>query len=223
MSHGKSGQQKQNELTSVQDQQREQAALKQQGTDLASQSQSVGSQNNALNQAQGNLNQFSGPVQNSPFYKSLLRQGIQSTSNAYDAAKASMSARANAAGFGYNQPINQAGQAQVDTSEAQALGAIPDQAMIAAAPLSMQATGLEEGIGSQYGQQANMFGNQALGFGQQALGFGGQQLAANNLAYNQNRQRGPGGFWGALSDVQQIGQPIFSGLEAYYGGGGGSN
>lgn len=166
--HGKGGQQKQAEVTSVQDQQRETADL--------------GQQKSLTGAAQGTLGQFEGPVDKSPFYQSLLRSGTQSTSNAYDAAKASMAQRSNQSGFGYNQPVAQAGQGQVDTSEARALGAIPDEAMVAAAPLSMQAAGESGQLG--------------MGYGSQALGFGGQNLQSNDQAAKLQSRRS--GLWNQL-------------------------
>lgn len=156
--HGKTGQQK--------------IAEQQTGSD-------VGQSNQDTQAAQGTFGQFEGPVQNSPFYKSLLTTGIQNTSDAYQNAESSMKANANAAGFGYSQPVAQGADNQVKAQEASALAKVPNQAMIAAAPLSMQA-----------GQDSAQLG---LGLGNQAQGW-------NNSAWNMNKARGS---W--LDTLQQIG------------------
>jgi len=113
------------------------------------------------NTAQGTLGQFEGPVQDSPFYKALLTQGTEATSNAYGNADANMRQKANLSGFGYNQPIAQGGEAQVASQEAGALSQLPQQAMLQASQPALQAAG-------QTGQLAGQQGNMAVGFGGQA-------------------------------------------------------
>ena len=152
--HGKSGQQKQAEGTA--------------NTDLAQQGQLTGA-------AQGSLGQFEGPVQQSPFYKAMLNTGIQSTSDAYQNASTNMRQRANAAGFGYNQPVTQGAQGQLDAQEAKSMSEVPEKAMLATAPLSLQAAGQT---------------------GQMGMGYGAQGLDALNSAYNM--QKGRGGLWNQL-------------------------
>jgi hypothetical protein len=112
-----------------------------------------GQQGNLTGQSQGTLGQFEGPVNQSPFYKSLLTSGIQDTSNAYQNARSSMRANANAAGFGYAQPATQGADNQLQAQEAFALANVPQQAMLGAAPLSLQAAGQTGNMGMGYGSQ----------------------------------------------------------------------
>jgi hypothetical protein len=119
-------------------------------------------QNQALtNDAQGTLSQFEGPVQNSPFYKALLTQGTEQTSNAYGNAQANQRQQANMSGFGYNSPTAQGGQAQLQSQEAGALAAEPQQAMTQAAQSALQAAGETGQLAGQQGQMATSFNNAA--------------------------------------------------------------
>jgi hypothetical protein len=111
-------------------------------------------QTSSYNKAQGTLDQFEGPVQSSPFYKALERTGVESTSNAYQGARANMRARANASGMGgANQPIEAGAEASMDRSEASSLADVPRKAAIEAAPLSLQAAGQSAGMGTALGSQ----------------------------------------------------------------------
>ena len=157
--HGKSGQQK--------------VAEQQTASDVAQ-------SNDATKAAQGTFSQFEGPVQQSPFYKALLTTGIEDTSNAYQNAKANTTARARAAGFGYEQPVTQGAQSQMDQAEASALARVPQNATIAATQPALTAAEGSAGLG--------------LGLGNQAQGW-------NKSAYDMNRQRGS--WWDTLMKVGQ--------------------
>ena len=130
--HGRSGTQKMGEQTSMADK---------------------GKQDQLTGQAQGTLGQFEGPVQDSPFYSALKNTGIEATSQAYDRARANTAQRANMAGFGYNQPITQGAQTSLDRSEASDLARVPQEAMLSAAPLALQAAGQTGSMGMGYGSQ----------------------------------------------------------------------
>lgn len=114
-----------------------------------------GQQGNLTNQAQGTLSQFEGPVQQSPFYKALLNTGIQSTSNAYSNARANMRQKANAAGFGYSQPVAQGTDDQLQAEEASAMAQVPTNATIAATQPALTAAGQTGALGMGYGQQGS--------------------------------------------------------------------
>lgn len=103
--------------------------------------------------AQGTLDQFEGPVQNSPFYKALLTTGTDATSTAYDSAVSNSRSRAKGAGFGYNQPIAGTAEDQIRSREASDLGALPGKAAAEAAPLSLQAAGQTAGMGTALGSE----------------------------------------------------------------------
>lgn len=112
-----------------------------------------GKQGQLTDTAQGTLSQFEGPVQQSPFYKALLTTGIQDTSDAYQTARSNMRANANAAGFGYNQPVTMGADNQLQAKEASALARVPQDAMIAATAPALTAAGDTAGMGMGYGTQ----------------------------------------------------------------------
>ena len=160
--HGKTGQQK--------------VAEQQTGTDITNQNNDVNQQQQLTGAAQGTLSQFEGPVQNSPFYKALLTSGIEGTSGAYDTARSNMKAQENQAGFGYNQPVAQGADNQLQAQEASDLAKVPNTAMTEAAPLSLSAAGTTANMGMGYGSQAQGWDSAAQGW--------------NNSAYNMNQKRG---------------------------------
>lgn len=168
MSHAKSGQQKQAETVSSQD--------------FAQQQKLTG-------QAQGTLGQFEGPVQQSPFYKAMLNTGIESTSQAYDNAAANQKQKANAAGFGYNQPVTQGADNQLRAQEAKSMADVPNQALLSTAPLALQAS-------SQTGQMG--------------MNAGAQGSNLNQQAYNMNRGRG--NFYNDLLRVGPMAANFASGM-----------
>lgn len=117
--------------------------------------------NQLTDTAQGTLGQFEGPVNQSPFYKAMLTTGIEGTSQAYDNARTNMKAKANAAGFGNAQPVSQGVDNQIDAQEAGAMADVPRQALLSAAPLSMQAAGQTGSMGMGYGSQGSGYDQQA--------------------------------------------------------------
>jgi hypothetical protein len=108
----------------------------------------------ATNQAtaQGTDSQFEGPVQNSPYYKSMVASTADSTSDAYQNAQAASAQSANQAGFGQSSPIGQAASREMVGQEAKAQAQIPAQAMQATAPLALQAAGQTAAIGANQNQ-----------------------------------------------------------------------
>lgn len=203
MSKGKTGQQTMAENLTNQRGYQMQNAQNQQSGAMGQQNQLTGQATGALGQAQGSLGQFEGPVQQSPFYKALLDTGISSTSGAYQNAQANMNQRANAAGFGYEQPINQGANAQLGAQEASALAQVPNTAMVEATRPELLAAGETAGIGRDYGQLGGQYGQEALGLGGEALGYGAQQLGANQQAANLQQQRNQAtqGLWSALAAI----------------------
>jgi hypothetical protein len=144
--------------------------------------------------ARGTLQQFQGPVQQSPFYKALLTSGIEGTSRAYNNARANTRQRAGAAGFGYNQPVAQGADNELGAREATDLAAVPRQAAIAATGPALQSAGMS---------------------GQMGLSEGLQGLQANQGAYNMNQRRRT--FW---DDLQRIGPMAAGAAEGFMGAGG---
>ncbi len=128
--------------------------------------------------AQSSLNQFEGPVQSSPFYKSLLSAGTQGTANAYASAKANTAASANRAGFGENQPIAQGAQNQVNAQEAAAQSAVPQTALVQATQPELAATAQTAGIGESQGSQAVSYSGQEVNLEEQYQQLQEQQQQA---------------------------------------------
>jgi hypothetical protein len=146
-----------------------------------------GQQKGLTGQAQGTLGQFEGPAQQSPFYKSLLTTGIQSTSDAYQNARSNMRQQANQAGFGYAQPATQGADNQLQAREASDMAKIPMEAELGTAPLSLQAAGQTGQMGMGYGSQgAGLLGQNAqdvMGLYRQGIQSGGQVASSLINAY----------------------------------------
>lgn len=124
----------------------------------ASQYKAAGSD---LSASRGTLANFEGNTVDSPYYKSMLATSTDATTKAYDSAKASSRSRANAAGFGYTQPIAQGSENEINAREAGALAGLPAKAMEAVAPMQLEAakagTGIantEAGMGTALGSEA---------------------------------------------------------------------
>lgn len=128
--------------------------------------------------AQGTLSQYEGPVQNSPFYNALLTTGTEATSDAYNNAASNVRARANQAGFGYNQPVENGAEAGVRTAQAKTQAQLPGQAMMQAGQMGLQA--------------ANQTGQMGMGYGNQGLGYA-------NLAGQMDARRKS--FWDTLAQT----------------------
>lgn len=146
-----------------------------------------GKQGQLTDAAQGSLSQFEGPVQESPFYKALLTSGTEQTSRAYDNARSNMRQRANMAGFGYNQPAEQGAESQLSAREASDMARLPNEAMLATAPMTLSAAGQTAGMGMGYGAQGAGMLNQNAGntFGlyRQLLQTGGEMANAAASGY----------------------------------------
>jgi hypothetical protein len=204
MSTGKTGQQKvaENQVG---------VAGGQQNNDISTQNNFTQAQIRADEQAQSGLTQFEGPVQQSPFYKALWNTGISSTSKAYDNADTAMRQRAQQAGFGYNQPITQAGDNQLRAQEASDLGSLPDRALTAAAPLDLQASGQTAGLAGQEAGTAATYGNQSLGYGNELLNANSQAAAlqARRQAQQQSLWQSIAGLTPQIIDSNPFG--VFGG------------
>src|SRR6267142_5350747 len=138
--------------------------------------------------AQGTRGQFEGPVDQSPFYKSMLKAGTEGTASAYRSAKSNTAARAKEAGFGYEQPIAQGAQNEVGAREADAQSRVPGEALLGAAPLSLEAASGTAGTAATLGGQGVAYSGQQVGLETQYQ----QALAA--------RQRA---MWNALARAEQ--------------------
>lgn len=165
--------------------------------DRAGQASQYSTANNSLNAAQGTDAQFEGPTTSSPFYKSLLATSTDSTSNAYENAKASSTARAKSAGFGYDSPIGAAASRETTGAEAGALAELPAKAMEATAPLQLQAA--QQSI-SGAGVGANM----GTALGQEGEGYFTQGAVPLEEEYQKRKTQ----FASNLAKVSPIGGAI---------------
>lgn len=153
-------------------------------------SQDVLTQQNLLNRNNGTGSQFEGPVQNSPFYKALVSAGTSATTGAYNAAQAAVRARANASGYGGNQPVTQGAEAQIGTQEASDLSKVPTQSLISAVQPALQQEGINAGEMSTFNPNTPLsssagLANQRAQIGRSFLGSllgAGTGIASNIFA-----------------------------------------
>lgn len=150
-------------------------------------------QGKAYGRAQSTLGQFEGPVDQSPFYKSLLKAGTEGTANAYASAKSNTAARAKTAGFGYAQPVAQGAQDQIGSEEAKAQSRVPGEALTAATAPALAAAGQEAGMGTALGSTGSQY-------------FG--DAASMENAYQEAAAQRSAAMWGALAQVGSAAVPL---------------
>lgn len=144
-----------------------------------------------------------------PLYKALYNTESSQLSDSYQNASANQRARANAAGFGYEQPITQGAQQQLDVQEASRLAQLPGQVEQQVAPqvaqgaeIAMQPGQAEIGAGEALQRTGTAEGQQAEGYQGQATGLESE--------YQQYLQK-PSGIWGALGKIAPIAAAPFTG------------
>ena len=112
-----------------------------------------------------------------PFRRALQTTRSDATSRAFDAAKMHARERAQASGMDYSQPIEQANEAMIGSEQARAIGAIPMEAQIAAAPLELQAAQLQNQKSEQSARRkSSIFGGLAKAGLGVAAGFGASAM-----------------------------------------------
>lgn len=134
----------------------------------------------AVEETLPSLRQYFGPVKESPFYRSLLTTGLESTSKAYDQANVAVRRKAQLAGYGYEQPATQGSEQAVEAERARELAAVPREALVQATDPQFRAIGLRTG-------QAGLF---------DPLGAFGLQA---NLEEGRRRRRSS--LWSALANL----------------------
>jgi hypothetical protein len=72
---------------------------------------------------------YAGDPTQSGLYRDFVTSGMESTADAFNNAKANVAQRANMSGFGYNQPIAQGAQDEVNNEQAKASAQVPRQAL----------------------------------------------------------------------------------------------
>jgi len=108
-------------------------------------------------QVNQNNAQFNGPVQNSPYYKSLLQSGTQSTNSAYDAATRNMKASMESAGVPGSSGVAQGNNEAMQAQRAGALGTVGTSAI-------QGATQMQQNANAQALQEAGMYSGAGLGY-----------------------------------------------------------
>jgi hypothetical protein len=154
--------------------------------------------------AQGTYQNFEGPIQQSPFYKALYNTGVESTSSAYDAADAAMKARANAAGFGYAQPVTQGAEGQLRSQEAEALARVPEQATLDTAPLALEAAQGSAGVGRDVAGIGQTYAGIGANQGQLGLGYfdAANKDVLDQALLNQQQRASRSKLWSDLFNLQ---------------------
>ena len=84
----------------------------------------------------------------SPLYKALYNTEAGQMSKAYDNASSSQAAKARTAGFGYQQPGAQGGEAELRGREASSIGQLPGDVASKTVPLELQQAGQQIGAGT---------------------------------------------------------------------------
>jgi hypothetical protein len=191
------------EATSIKNQQGQAQQYGQAGQTIGAAENTIGGAQGTIGQAQNTLGGYEGPITSSPYYKSLVSAGTDATTNAYNSAKASAAARANAAGFGSNQPIAQGAQNQIESQEAKSLAGVPMQAIEATAPLQLQAAGQTGQLAGEQGRLAGVQGGLAgeqvgmgTALGGEGVGYMGQATDLENQ-YQKSTQD----FWKNLMNA----------------------
>lgn len=160
--------------------------------------------NQGLGGIQAGANQESAfqrdPTSN-PLYKALYNTESSQLSNSYQNASANERARANAAGFGYEQPATQTNQTQLDTQQASKLSQLPGQVEQQVAPQVAQGAEIAMQPGQAQVGAGEALQRTGVSEGQQAEGYQGQATGLEN-EYQQYLQK-PSGIWGALSKIGQ--------------------
>lgn len=142
-----------------------------------------------IQNAQNVVNQAETSPQTSPLYNTLLTTSTDATNDAYNNAKSALLTNANVAGFGYNQPVTQGGEQELETSRASNLNQLPNQAF--------------EGNLAQANTQAGQDLQEAAAEGSQA----GQYLSASENFFNtanadeQNLQKNNTAFGSSLGST----------------------
>ena len=125
------------------------------GYDQATQDQNKA--NTLADQVTQNNSQFNGPVQQTPYYKSLLQSGTQSTNQAYDNSARNLKQSMEGAGVGGSSGAAAGNNAAVGAQRASALGTVGTQAVQGATQMQQQAN-------AQQLQQAGMYSGAGLGY-----------------------------------------------------------
>src|ERR1035441_5837279 len=108
-------------------------------------------------QVTANNSQFNGPVQQTPYYKSLLQSGTSSTNAAYDNAARNLKQSMQGAGVSGASGAAAGNTAAMGAQRAGALGQVGTNAV-------QGATQMQQGANAQQLQTAGMFSGAGLGY-----------------------------------------------------------
>jgi len=132
-----------------------------------------------------NLDQYNGPVQNTPYYKSLLQAGTTSTNQAYDNATRNLKASMEGAGVSGASGAAAGTVAGAGAQRAGALGKVGTDATQAASEMQMRAN-------AQRLQEAGMYSGAGLGYFSVASQAEKNRLNSQGSLFNSLLQAGAG-------------------------------
>lgn len=132
-----------------------------------------GTTNTLANQVTANNSQYNGPLNQTPFYQAMLKQGTQSTNAAYDNAGRNLKMSMESAGVGGSSGAAQGNNAAMGAQRASALSQVPTQATLSTAGMQQQAN-------SQQAMLAAMYSGAGLGY------YGGANTDEQNALARQS-------------------------------------
>jgi hypothetical protein len=105
---------------------------------------------NAISGGEQDMNSVLSNPTGTPYGKALMTSGTDSTNQAYNSAVSGSRARANAAGFGYSQPVATGSTDQIEGQRAASLARLPGQVAQQAIQPGMQAAMAKMGTAGYY-------------------------------------------------------------------------
>ena len=141
--------------------------------------------NSLGDQVTANNSQYNGPVTSTPYYKSLLQSGTQSTNQSYDNASRNLKQSMEGAGVGGASGAAQGNNAAMGAQRASTLGQVGTNAIQGASQMQMNAN-------SQQLQQAGMDSGAAQGYFSGANQAELARLQQQGSLYNGLLQAGTG-------------------------------
>jgi len=122
--------------------------------------------------------QYSGPVTSTPFYKSMLKAGTDSTNSAYDNATRNLRTAMQGAGVSGASGVAAGNTAAMGAERAKALGAVQPAAITSATENQFRANDQNAGIGGMYSGAGLGYFGQANNAEQQRLARQGSMWQA---------------------------------------------
>lgn len=139
---------------------------------------------------ENDLSFYTGDPTKSPLTKSYINSATTSVNSAYNNAAANTKQSANAAGFGYAQPVTQGANAEVEGQRASTLAAVPQEALMRTVDANQRAAGLRANLAQIRSGQSGYY--DPTGYFKTGAGL------------QQNRENNAFGFSKVLSGLSQL-------------------